>query len=98
MLYNKITNSEEKYLRSVVVYGKVADHKLYKTLSGSTYSDQLSKAELEDLFIKGLIIIDDGTNKLIPVELASNKVKTLAMTGTSGSEVMSFVEWAAKTA
>lgn len=93
---NKIfEQAKDLHVRAVVVYGKAADHKLYWKLSGSTYSEQLEEAELQELFQKGLLIIDDGTNKMIAVNLAANKVKTLAMTGASGSEVMSFVEWAA---
>lgn len=78
--------AKDLHVRAVTVYGKAADKKLYWNLSGSTYSEQVKQAELEDLFGKGLLIINDGTNKLVPVSITANKAVTLAVTsGSSGS-------------
>lgn len=68
---NKIfANSEEKYLKSGVLYFKAADSILYHKLSGSTYSDPVSADELANMFMKGLLVIDTGSAKVRPTEFA----------------------------
>lgn len=86
--------AKDLHVRAVTVYGKTADKKLYWNLSDSTYSEEVKQAELEDLFGKGLLIIDDGTNKLVPVSITANKVVTLSVTTASGgSDTVSPVTW-----
>lgn len=95
---NKIFDqAKDLHVRSITVYGKAADKKLYWDLSGSTYSNQLTQAELEELFNKGLLIIDDGTNKLIPVSITANKAVTLSVTAgaSGGSDTVGPVTWTA---
>ena len=63
-------DSEEKYLKGGVVYLKAADGILYKDFDGtSTYSNAVEKAELIDMFNKGILIVDDGTGYVRPTVL-----------------------------
>lgn len=88
-------HANDLHVRAVTVYGKTADKKLYWNLSDTTYSEQVKQAELEELFGKGLLIIDDGTNKLIPVSITANKAVTLSVTAgaSGGADTVGPVTW-----
>ena len=59
---NKIyEHSKDVHVKNYVVYGKTGDKKLYYE---PEYKTQVSKADMEDAFLKGLLLIDDGTNNL----------------------------------
>lgn len=64
-------DSEEKYLKGVVVYLKAADGILYKDYNSTTttYSNAVKKAELIALFNKGLLIVDNGSGFVRPTVL-----------------------------
>lgn len=86
--------AKDLHVRAVTVYGKTEDNKLYWNLSDDTYSEEVKQAELEDLFGKGLLMIDDGTNKLVPVSIADNKAVTLSVTtGSDSADTVSPVTW-----
>lgn len=70
------------HVRACVAYGKTADKKLYYE---ADYKTQVTKADMEDAFLKGLLVIDDGTNKLTPVAMTGATVTTVKM-GTSAVE------------
>lgn len=89
---NKIfEQSKDLHVRNYVVYGNASDNKLYYE---ATYTNQVTEADLVDAFVKGALLIDDGTNKLVPVSIADNTVKTID--GTSSSATL--VTWTAKAA
>jgi hypothetical protein len=82
-------DSEEKYLMGVVVYAKAADSILYADLNTttSTYSNPLEKADLIDLFNKGLLIVDTGSGFVRPTTLAvSTNYATVAHTTVGASD------------
>lgn len=90
--------SKDKNVANYVVFAKAADSKLYKE---AAFTNQVEEAELNDAFLKGrLVVCLDAENGVyaVAVKVSANKAYTLAMTGVSPSEVMSFVEWAAKAA
>lgn len=91
MMEKKFEQAKDLHVRNYVVYGKAADKKLYYD---AAYTKQVSKADLEDAFNKGALLIVDGSNKLVPVVLVGNAVKTIIETGTE-TKVLSFVSWAA---
>ena len=76
------------HVRKVVVYGKTADKKLYYE---STYATQVTKSEMTELFEKGLLLIDDGTKKLVPVSMTDSTVTTV----TAGASAVESVTWSA---
>lgn len=82
---------EDLHVRAVVVYGKTADKKLYLE---SDYKTQAAAADVEKAFKLGALLVNDGTNLLVPVSFAAGKVKTVGM----GASAVELTEWAAKTA
>lgn len=58
--------ANQKYLRNIVVYAKAADSILYKDLASGTYSNAVSKAELIEMFNKGILLIKDGDTFVAP--------------------------------
>lgn len=70
-------DSEEKYVKGVVLFHKAADGILYKNLNSGTYSDAVSAAELGELFAKGLLVVNDGTNLVRPTSYTENKTGTV---------------------
>lgn len=81
-------DAKDLHVRSLIFYGKAADHKLYRE---STYKTQITSAELADAFKKGMVLVFDGTNYLIPVAFAGSKVTTM-----SGTTSVAGTEWSAK--
>lgn len=59
-------NYDEKFVAGVVLYLKAADSILYKE---SAYTNKVSKTELINLFKKGLVIVNDGTDLVRPTSL-----------------------------
>lgn len=78
----------DQHACSVIVFGKTADHKLY---ADKKYTEKLSKAIVEDLFRKGLLMVDDGTSLLRPVKMAGAKVTTV-----DGTTSVTGTEWSAE--
>ena len=71
-----------------VLYAKTADKKLYLEPS---YTTKVSKAELEDAFKKGRLLVFDGTNYLVAISMHGGKIKTVGM----GASAVELTEWAA---
>lgn len=88
---NKIyEHSKDVHVKNYVVYGKTGDKKLYYE---PEYKTQVSKADMEDAFLKGLLLIDDGTNKLTPVAMTAATVTTV----NAGSTAVESTVWNAAT-
>ena len=79
-------NFNDTNVRSYVVYGKTADHKLYVN---SVYETEAAKAEVIDAFEKGMLIIVDGSNKLVPVAMTASKLVTVSVS----TSTVSGTEW-----
>lgn len=79
-------NFNDTNVRSYVVYGKTADHKLYVN---SEYKTEAAKAEVIDAFEKGMLIIVDGSNKLVPVAMTASKLVTVSIS----TSTVSGTEW-----
>ena len=79
-------NFNDTNVRSYVVYGKTADHKLYVN---SGYETEAAKAEVIDAFEKGMLIIVDGSNKLVPVAMTASKLVTVSVS----TSTVSGTEW-----
>lgn len=58
--------AKEKYLRGVVLYFKSADSILYYE---STFKNKVAKADLVNMFNKGTLVVNDGTNFVRPTVL-----------------------------
>ena len=82
--------AKDLHVRNVIVYGNNADNKLYRE---AEYKTEITTVELEDMFKKGALLINDGTNLLVGVVFAGNQVKTL---GVADEDVV-LVAWTAKT-
>lgn len=82
--------AKDLHVRNIVVYGDTSDNKLYRE---AEYKTEITTVELEDMFKKGALLINDGTNLLVGVVFAGNQVKTL---GVADSDVV-LVAWTAKT-
>ena len=80
--------AKDVHVATYVLYAKTADKKLYL----DSYTTQVTKAELEDAFKKGRLLIFDGTNYLVAISMAGGKVKTVGM----GASAVELTEWAAK--
>lgn len=82
--------AKDLHVKNYVVYGKAADHKLYLE---AAYTNQVEQADLEDMFAKGLVLIDLGTDGLtVPISIKGEKVTTVATV----SNAVALVEWSAK--
>lgn len=82
-------NSKDQHIRKFVVYGKTADKKLYYE---SDFKTQVTQADAEDAFKKGMLLIMDATTMLIPVSMASTTIKTVAEASSS----VSLTSWTVK--
>lgn len=79
---------DDVHVKSCIAYGKAADKKLYYE---PEYETQVSKADMENAFLKGLLLIDDGTNKLVPVAMNGATVTTVK----AGSTAVESTTWTA---
>lgn len=83
-LYNQ---AKDEHVAAYVVYGKTG-----KIYYDSANTVQVTKADMEDAFRKGRLMVNDGTNLLIAISMASGKCKTVGM----GASAVELTEWAAK--
>lgn len=89
---NTIFNdAKDVHVRNHVVFGKSADSKLYTKLVGTTYSEQLKQADLEELFSKKMLVVKIGENFFEPVYIKANKVGIV----DSSSNTVTVTEYAA---
>lgn len=80
-------HSDDVHVKSCIAYGKAEDKKLYCELEYKTLAAQ---EDLEDAFLKRLLLIDDGTNKLAPVAMTEDGFVTVndgTTTGTAATTV-----------
>lgn len=77
----------DDHVRAYVVYGKTADKKLYVDKEMKT--TQATKAEVEDAFKKGALLIVAGSDYLKAVSMTGTTVKTVAM----GSSAVELTSW-----
>ena len=82
-------HANDLHIRTCVVYGKVADHKLYYE---EDYKTQVTKADAENAFTKGMLQIVDTTTTLVPVAMTGTTVKTVGGTNSAAT----LVDWAVK--
>lgn len=80
--------ANEKYLRAVTLYFKAADGILYYNKESTTYSNAVTKADLVDLFKKGLVVVDDGNGFVRPTTLTvSTDYATVTHTTVGASDI-----------
>lgn len=87
MLNKLYEQGKDLHVANYMAYGKTADHKLY---ADAAFKETVTKAELEDAFKKGRLIVVDGANYLLPVAFGATGVVTV----TAGETVKTQV-WAA---
>lgn len=79
--------AKDEHVAAYVVYGKTG-----KIYYDSANTEQVTKADMEDAFRKGRLMVNDGTNLLVVVSMANGKCKTVGM----GASAVELTEWAAK--
>lgn len=84
-------DADDKYVAAVIVYGKSADSKLYVD---ADYTTQAEAAAVADAFLKGVLVVKNGTKVFKPVKVDGNKVLTIDY----ASSTVSATEWTAKAA
>ena len=82
--------ANDQHIRSIVFYGKTADHKLYYD-SACTTGKEVTQADLEYAFNLGVLLIQESTTLRVPIVLSTNKVKTVDVS----SSTVSVTEWTA---
>lgn len=89
-----LEHSKDEHVRAVVVFAKAEDSKLYVD---NKFTTQLEEADLNELFLKGLLLIcTDEENSVYEkaVKVSANKAYTMGTVSTA----IAFVEWSAKAA
>lgn len=75
--------SEERLCKAVVLYENTSTHVLYRD---SAKEKAVTKADLVDLFKKGLVLVSDGTGFYRPTDMVVESTKaTLHVVEFSGS-------------
>lgn len=74
MLKKFYEQGKDLHVANYVAYGKTADHKLY---ADEAYKETVTKAEIEDAFKKGRLVIIEGANYLVPVAFGTTGVITV---------------------
>ena len=64
-------DAKDKFVTAVVVYGKAADHKLYKE---SEFTNQVEEDVVLDAFLKGVLVVAAGTAYVRPAQVDGNEV------------------------
>lgn len=90
MLNKLYEQGKDLHVANYVAYGKTADHKLY---ADEGYKETATKAEIEDAFVKGRLVIVEDANYLVPVAFGATGVITV-VTGETG-ETVKTQAWAA---
>lgn len=85
-IYN---DAKDEHVANFVVYGKAADSKIYYD---SEYTTQVKKADAEDAFLKGRLIVKTSAGASAAVGITSSKVLTAAMSGSPAA--LAGTEWA----
>lgn len=71
-MFTLFAKAWEKFAKSVVLFYKTSDGILYYGKTGTTYTNPVSKAELGNLFKKGMIVIDTGDGFVRPTFFAED--------------------------
>lgn len=79
--------ANDQHVRNFVLYGKSEDNTLYYDSANKVAVEEFD--DVKRLFEIGALLINDGTNVLVPVALTSNSVKTIG----ESSQTLAFVEW-----
>lgn len=80
--------SKDQNVGAYIVFAKAADSKLYKE---AAYTNQLTEAELQENFKKGLLVVCVGDDEYaVPVHVNANKAYIV-----SASTTAAVTEWAA---
>lgn len=74
MLNKFYEQGKDLHVANYVAYGKTGDHKLY---ADEAYKETVAKAEIEDAFKKGRLVIVEGANYLVPVAFGTTGVITV---------------------
>ena len=74
MLNKFYEQGKDLHVANYMAYGKTADHKLY---ADEGYKKTVTKAEIEDAFKKGRLVIIEGANYLVPVAFGTTGVITV---------------------
>lgn len=74
MLQKFYEQGKDLHVVNYVAYGKTADHKLY---ADAAFKETVTKAEIEDAFKKGRLIVVEGANYLLPVAFGTTGVVTV---------------------
>lgn len=74
MLNKFYEQGKDLHVTNYMAYGKTADHKLY---ADEAYKETVTKAEIEDAFKKGRLVIIEGANYLVPVAFGTTGVITV---------------------
>lgn len=74
MLNKFYEQGKDLHVANYMAYGKTADHKLY---ADEAYKETVTKAEIEDAFKKGRLVIIEGVNYLMPVTFGTTGVITV---------------------
>ncbi len=84
-------DANEQHVRNFVVYAKSADNKLYYEADHKT---QVTKADAENAFKKGVLLVNDGTSLYAPIAMTGANVKTIDLVSTT----VTVTSWATATA
>lgn len=87
MLHKFYEQGKDLHVANYMAYGKTADHKLY---ADTAFKETVTKAEIENAFVKGRLLIVEGANYLVPVAFGATGVITV-VTG----ETVKTQAWAA---
>lgn len=79
--------AEDANVAKYVAYGNTEDSALYLE---SSYTTAVSKADAEYAFQRGMLIIKNGTNYLVPVSMIGTNIVTVG--GSTSSATLT--EWA----
>lgn len=78
MLTKFYEQGKDLHVANYLVYGKTADHKLY---ADEKCTEKVTKAEIEDAFKKGRLVIVEGANYFVPIACTTDGVQTYDVTG-----------------
>ena len=77
MLNKFYEQGKDLHVANYAAYGKTGDHKLY---ADKALKETVTKAEIEDAFKKGRLVILEGENYLVPVSYGTAGVVTIDST------------------
>lgn len=78
-------DAADKYVAAKIVYGKAADSKIYLE---AAFTNQAPQAEVEDAFMKGVLLVKVGDAFFKPIKLAGNKVTIGELSGSPAAATL----------